>query len=229
MRAMLGRAEDYRGTIMRFRAELGRKIGFAHQGADCEPLPFAFYLFVEASGANDAELCGMAELYFYDQAFDSYANCPHAEAFDLERLAPLDRVIHLRSLVVADGEHRSALLACLGQAVARLARRFGARYLTAEPLALEPDFLRACEAVGAPRTSHCSAQAREQALALVSLKPTADEDGARAIDALLLQTIRLRGRCALKSKQIRTGMRLDTLLPAHWVGVWQRQLHSFAM
>jgi hypothetical protein len=226
MRAILGRAEDFRGTIVRFRGKLSHQIGFC--SADTAPLPYAFYLF--ASESRDTEPTAMAEVFFYDQAFDSYATCTHAEAFDLERLAPLDRVIHLRSLVATDAEGRAALLRCLGQAIAQLAKHLGARYLTAEPLLLEPDFLIACAALGSPRTGRYSVQGGELALALVSLRPIADEskEDAHAIDPLLLQSIRLRGRCALKSTA-RTNMRLDTLLPAHWVGVWQRQLRAFAV
>ena len=45
MRATLGRAEDYRGTIVKFRTQLSREIGFAASCRDAEPLqgvlPFA--------------------------------------------------------------------------------------------------------------------------------------------------------------------------------------------
>lgn len=227
MRAVLGRAEDFRGTIVRFRGKLSHQIGFC--STDTAPLPYAFYLF--ASESRDAEPTAMAELFFYDQAFDSYSTCSFAEAFDLERLVPLNRVIHLRSLVASDAASRVALLRCLGRVVAQIATRLGARYLTADPLLLEPDFLVACAALGSPRIGRYSEQAGELALALVSLRPIAADEGlddAHAIDPLLLQTIRLRGHCALKA-HARTDMRLDTLLPAHWVGVWQRQLRAFAM
>lgn len=226
MRATLGRAEDYCGTITRFRAKLGRQIGFANSCADPAPLPYAFYLF--AWNASDAEPNAMAELFFYDQSFDSYAACAHAEAFDLEHLAPMDRVIHLRSLVTDDSENRAELLRCLGEAITQLSLCLGTSHMTADPQLLEPSFLSACQAHGPLRTGRYYALGREQALALVSLQPVASEDETRAIDTLLLQTIRMRGRCALKSKKMHTDIRLDTLLPAHWVGVWQRQLRSFA-
>ena len=232
MRATLGRAEDYRGTIARLRTKLSRQIGFANSCTDPAPLPYAFYLF--AWDACDAEPGAMAELFFYDQAFDSYAACAYAEAFDLEHLAPMDRVIHLRSLVADDGENRAASLRCLGQAVAQLAQCLGARYMTANPQLLEADFLSEHQPQGSPRPINCRTPSSEQVLSLIDLKPPVDrrENDASAalstMDPLLLQTIRLRGQRALKVKT-NPALRLDTLLPAHWVGVWQRQLRAYAI
>jgi hypothetical protein len=231
MHATLGRAEDYRDTIVRFRTTLGRQIGFAKSCADPAPLPYAFYLF--AWDASGAEPSAMAELFFYDQAFDSYSACPHAEAFDLEHLAPMDRVIHLRSLVGDECEHRAELLRCLGQAITQLARCLGTRFMTADPQLLETSFVSECQAHGSPRTGGYETNGAQQMLSLVSLKASVDAAStdatqANAIDPLLLRTIRLRGRRALEIKK-NAAARLDALLPAHWVGVWQRQLLAYAL
>lgn len=229
MRATIGRAEDYRGTIVKFRTQLSRQIGFAASCRDAEPLPYAFYLF--AWDESDSEPLGMLEFFFYDQAFDSYADCPYAQAFDLEHIVPMDRIVHVRSLVVNEGEHQPALLQCLSETLAAAASELGARYLTADAALLESALPKL--SFGATRSARYRIDGVDKTLSLVGLKPSAAHlDAASATDAgsidpLLLHTIRLRGRCALAAKT-KTAVRLDRLLPAHWVGVWQRQLRTYA-
>jgi hypothetical protein len=229
MRATLGRAEDYRGSIVKFRTQLSRQIGFAASCRDAEPLPFAFYLF--AWDESDSEPSGMLEFFLYDQAFDSYADCPYAQVFDLEHIAPMDRIVHVRSLVANDGEHQSALLQCLSEALAAVANELGARYLTADAALLESGSLKV--SFGPTRSARYRIDGVDKTLSLVGLKPIADRpDAASAtdadsIDSLLLHAIRLRGRCAFAAKT-KPAVRLDRLLPAHWVGVWQRQLRAYA-
>jgi hypothetical protein len=232
MRVTLGRAEEYRGTIVKLRSELSRRIGFSALCRDVEPLPYAFYLF--AWDTNGTEPVGMVEFFCHDQAFDSHAVSPYSQAFDLERIVPIDRILHLRALVIRDHENEPALLRRLGEAFAHIAGKLGARYLTAEPQLLEHAFLFRCAAPGAPRTARFHTEGTRRALSLISLAATsgvpgdARSAGAFSIDPLLQQTIRLRGRRALAGER-KAAVRLDRLLPAHWVGVWQRQLRACAV
>ncbi len=232
MRATFGRAEDYRGSIVKFRTQLGRQIGFASATRDCEPLPYAFYVFAWSGG--NPEPAGMLEFFFYDQAFDSYADCPFSQAFDLEHVAPMDRIVHVRSLVASSGANEAASLRILGNALASICRTFGARFLTAEADFFPDAAARSCAGAGLLRHGCYRADATEKRLVLMSPQtastyagtPEAGDDA--ALDAQLMQEIRLRGQrsVAYAAQQAQQTVRLDRLLPAHWVGVWQRQLRA---
>jgi hypothetical protein len=215
MQVRLGRSEDNVNAIVRFRSEALVRCG---EPNDIYPLPYAFYLFAFDHGA--AEPLGMAEFFFYDQAFDRYDDCPYRQACDLARIACLEQAVHVRSLVVQPNSKQDALRQLLCESIVSIASELGGRCLTADAgidlaqLQLATRSLRGLEP--AP-TSY---------LVLDREASSASEAAATRIDMLLAQTIRRRGRCALDAVKARP--RLDRLLPAHWVGVWQRQLRVYA-
>lgn len=232
MRVSLARAEDYRGVIVRFRTELCRRMAFAAAEFDVEPLPYAFYVFVW--DGVETEPIGMVEFFFYDQAYDSYSACPHRLALDLERAASLDRILHVRSVIVGDCDNQTAVLQRLGESIVKIAGKLGGRYLTADADLLDNNCLDFRANGSAVRAGTYQMNGIEKKLCLFSVETVLErckgDDSFAAIefDAILLQSIRLRGRRTHECKT-KVNPQLDRLLPAHWVGVWQRQLRSYAM
>jgi hypothetical protein len=229
MYVRLGRSEDNVNTIVRFRTEFLARSDAATEPNDVYPLPYAFYLFVFDDGA--AEPAGMVEFFFYDQAFDRYDDCPHLEARDAARIAPLEQVVHVRSLVIEQHHQHDALRRFLCESMVCTASELGARYMSADA-AIGVAQLQAAK-LNADASQRQGLQHVETTLSLLAF----DLDARRAvaaeqldvapIDMLLAQTIRRRGRRALDNA-VKPGPRLDKLLPAHWVGVWQRQLRVYA-
>jgi hypothetical protein len=232
MRISLARAEDYRGVIVRFRNELCRRMALGAVKFDAEPLPYAFYVFVWDN--VETEPIGMAEFFFYDQAYDSYSACSHSQALDLERVASLDRIIHVRSIAVGDYDNRTAVLQRLSESIVKIAGKLGGRYLTANADLFDNSYFDFRENVSIVRAGNFQTNGIEKKLYLFSFGTVFEhckaDDSFDAIefDALLLQSIRLRGRRTHDCKT-KVNPQLDRLLPAHWVGVWQRQLRSYAM
>jgi hypothetical protein len=232
MRVSLARAEDYRGIIVRVRTELCRRMVFSATEFDAEPLPYAFYLFVW-DGVK-TEPIGMAEFFFYDQAYDSYSACSHSQALDLERVASLDRIIHVRSIAVGDCNNQTAVLLRLRESIVKIAGKLGGRYLTANGDLFDNSYFDFRENVSIVRSRNYQTNGIEKKLYLFSVGTLLEHhEGDESFDpiefdALLLQSIRLRGRRTHECKT-KVNPQLDRLLPAHWVGVWQRQLRSYAM
>jgi hypothetical protein len=229
MQVRLGRSEDNVNTIVRFRTEFLARSAAATGPNDVYPLPYAFYLFVFDDGA--AEPTGMAEFFFYDQAFDHYDDCPYREARDTVRIAPMEQVVHVRSLVVQQHHKQDALRRSLCESMASIGSELGARYMSADAGIGVAQLQTAKLDVGASQRQ--GLQHVETTLSILAFDldarraPAAEQLDVALIDMLLAQTIRRRGRRALDDA-VKPGPRLDKLLPAHWVGVWQRQLRVYA-
>jgi hypothetical protein len=180
------------------------------------------------------EPIGMAEFFFYDQAYDSYSACSHSQALDLERVASLDRIIHVRSIAVGDCNNQTAVLLRLRESIVKIAGKLGGRYLTANGDLFDNSYFDFRENVSIVRSRNYQTNGIEKKLYLFSVGTLLEHhEGDESFDpiefdALLLQSIRLRGRRTHECKT-KVNPQLDRLLPAHWVGVWQRQLRSYAM
>ncbi len=168
MRITLGRAEDYRGVILRLRTELCRRKAFSATEFDAEPLPYAFYVFVWCG--VETEPIGMAEFFFYDQAYDSYSACSHRLAFDLEHLASLDRILHVRSIAIGDCEGQTAVIRWLSKSIVKIAGKLGARYLTADADLLDNNCLDFGEGVSAVAAGNYQTNGSEKKLCLFSVR-----------------------------------------------------------
>jgi hypothetical protein len=129
MHVRLGRSEDNVNAIVRFRSAALAQSNAAAEPNDIYPLPYALYLFAFDDGAP--EPAGMAEFFVYDQAFDRFDDCPYRAALDLERIATLEQVVHVRSLVVQQDKQDTARR-LLYESMVSTATELGGRYLSAD-------------------------------------------------------------------------------------------------
>ena len=126
MKLMLQRAGRYDAYIRRSRLEICNLIGLDPVGEAVEPLPHAFYLF----GFDDSpDPVAMAEFFFYDE--DDFRTAFYRNSPELRDAAPLDALIHTRSLFVNSGHRHSIGFVYLVAGLVEVAHRLGARYMTA--------------------------------------------------------------------------------------------------
>ncbi len=229
MQVTLQRAEDNTKVVTHFLTACREKAERPMAYENPVPLPYAFYLL--AFDHKRVEPAGMVEFFFYDQAFDCYHDCPYPQAFHLSRLAPMGHVVQVRNLIVDASENRAALIRLLVDSMTFIARALGARYLTASE-GIDFAALRSLtRETGATQIDPVNDGEKELSLLALDWAPRsatpARQFGTMSDDLLLARTIRRRGWRDFATAP-NAGPKLDKLLPAHWVGVWQRQLRDYA-
>jgi hypothetical protein len=228
MRITLQRAEDNLDVVRHFLAVFRAKTAASTERKHVDPLPYAFYLLAFPSGGGKPE--GMVEFFFLDQAFDCYKDCPYPQAVDLSRLAPLSQVIYLRSVIVDNQSNGRAAVRFLGESLIFIASTLGARYLTANT-GIDLTVLQGLTHDG--NTMPSNSYDTDAEFSVLTLDwaprrtPPVQQCGAISDELQLARTIRRRGRREVAAAS-NAGPKLDKLLPAHWVGVWQRQLRAYA-
>lgn len=121
--------ERHHDTIVAFRQEICSIIGLDPHGLLTAPLPFAAYLFVYPDQGQAP--AGMVEFFFYDQAYDTYAGAPYSQAADLEQIAPMHQMAHVRSVILTAPYRQSRLFQYLCMGMTMAASHMGARFITA--------------------------------------------------------------------------------------------------
>ena len=120
MQLMLHRAGAHDDYIRRSRTEICDLIGLDPMGEAVEPLPNALYLFGFDEGP---EPVAMAEFYFYDE--DDFRTTFYRNSQELREAAPLDTLIHTRSLYVNSGHRHSIGFVYLVAGLVDVAHRLG--------------------------------------------------------------------------------------------------------
>lgn len=122
-------AEDHYETIVGFRKEICRNIGLDENGISVSPLKQAVYIFGYIRG--EQEPIGMIEIFMYDQIFESYSDSVYSHATDLGKIAPIDKLGHVRSVILLPKYQRTRLFLLLVAGLVLVASSMGALYLTA--------------------------------------------------------------------------------------------------
>lgn len=171
MNVTLARAGEHAELIRRFRTEIATLIGMEQTPAATDPLPYGLYLFVTGEGSGAP--VGMAEFYFYDDAFSDYRSCVYSRAFDLSKIAPMHEMIHLRSLYLGPQHRNSVAFLYLVASLVDLAVEFGARFMTAGT-AVDYAYVVRLHRTARMRTlGTYEVDGSQQALALMDLAPVA--------------------------------------------------------
>jgi len=148
MKIKICKSKENEETIVKFRKIILEEMKADPEIAANQPLDFAYYLL--AYEDNEVEPVGMAEFYFFDQAFNDYSQTPYGETIDLAQFGTISEVTHLRSLIVLPHSKKQILLFSeLTQAIAMVSSSVGSKYTTAGTLAEREDLIRLYEHTGA--------------------------------------------------------------------------------
>jgi hypothetical protein len=128
--------EKHRDSIHQIRRRTLQELRLDPDHPSAKPLDYAVYLAAYADG--DDRPAGLAEAYFFDQAFPSYRESPFA-AMELEEVCPPTEMGYMRTIYVAP-EHRGRrpIYLYLSLAMGHLFRRMGARFGAMTTLADSP-------------------------------------------------------------------------------------------
>jgi hypothetical protein len=170
MNVTLQRAGEHAELIRHFRTEISALIGVEQTPAATDPLPYGLYLFVAGDGGVPV---GMAEFYFYDDAFSDYRSCVYNRAFDLAKIAPMHEMIHLRSLYLGPERRNSVAFLYLVASLVDLAVEFGARFMTAGTAVDYAYVVRLHRTARMCTLGTYEVDGSQQALALMDLAPVA--------------------------------------------------------
>jgi hypothetical protein len=167
----LSRAANHEDVIRDFRREICCRLGLNPSGPGIQPLPHAVYIFALMEG--EARPAGMAEFFFYDDAFASYSASIYNHACDLSRIAPMHEMIHVRSVII-DPQHRnSKLFLHLSVSLITTAWDLGARYMTASTSTGYDYILGLHKTAGMTRLGTFVVDGEPQQLSLLELEPVA--------------------------------------------------------
>lgn len=121
--------DEFPEMVREFREDICRCSGSAPVSAEVESIPYALYLF---AFTNDDPLpAGMLEFLFLNEVYRR-GKCPKIGlAIVQSGIAPIEDVIHVRSLAVRETKQNSRVLTVLCQSVVDLATSLEARCLTA--------------------------------------------------------------------------------------------------
>ena len=122
-------ANENKQTIRKIRKEICRSIGLDVNGLAIEPLDFASYFFGYV--CPQQEPVALVEFFMYEQAFISYEDAPYSQATNLEKIAPLNQMGHIRSFFLERPYRKSKLFLLLIATTVKVASQMGAHYITA--------------------------------------------------------------------------------------------------
>jgi hypothetical protein len=167
----LCRATDYEDVIRDFRREICGRLGLNPNGPGIQPLPHALYIF--ACDDSHARPSGMAEFFFYDDAFASFSASIYNHACDLSRIAPMHEMIHVRSVIIDQQHRNSKLFLHLSVSLITSAWDLGARYMTAATSTGYDYILGLHKTAGMTRLGTFVVDGAPQQLSLLELEPVA--------------------------------------------------------
>lgn len=136
----------------------------------------------------------------------------------------------MRSVIVNNQNNERAVVRLLGESLIFIASTLGARYLTAST-GIDLTLLQGLTPDG--NTMPSNNYNFDTEFSLLTLDeaprrtPLVQQCGTISDELQLARTIRRRGRREVAGAS-NAGPKLDKLLPAHWVGLWQRQLRAYA-
>jgi hypothetical protein len=141
-------AEKHCSTIHRIRRRTLEELRFDPDHPSAKPLDYAVYLAAYSEG--DDRPAGLAEAYFFDQAFPSYRESPFA-AMDLEEFCPPTEMSYMRTIYVAPEHRGGPAYMHLSLAMGHLFHRMGARFAAITTLADSATHARLYESTGGTR------------------------------------------------------------------------------
>jgi hypothetical protein len=162
-------AEKNLENIVSFRKEICRNIGLDENGIAARPLNEAAYLFGYASD-NSCPM-GMIEFFMYDQLFESYSDAIYSEATDLEKIAPMYKMGHIRSVILHPKYQRSRLFLSMMAAMVKVAHTMGAVYMTAGTGVHNNNILGLHQNAGMKMIGHYTVDGSIQQLSLLDIEP----------------------------------------------------------
>ena len=228
MRITLQRAEDNLDVVTELLTVFRAKTAASTERKHVDPLPYAFYLL--AFPREDGKPEDMVEFFFLDQAFDFYKDCPYPQVATLSQLAPLSQVVHVRSVIINNQNNGREVVRLLGESLIFIASTLGARYLTAST-GIDLTWLQGLTPDG--NTMPSNNYNADTEFSLLTLDgaprrtPLVQQYGTISDELQLARVMRRRGRREFNAGP-NAHPKLDKLLPAHWVGLWQRQLRAYA-
>lgn len=96
----------FKGMIEDIRKDVLREISVHSWTSKDLFIPQSFYVFL-FEGSLD--VVGMVEFFLYSDVYESYSDSVYSQAFDLQTIAPLEKMVHFRTLYV-DLAYRNKLV-----------------------------------------------------------------------------------------------------------------------
>ena len=167
----LSRSPGNEEVIREFRRDICQRIGMSPNGPGVHPLPHAFYLFARENRYSDP--AGMIEFFFYDDAFADYSDSVYSQAGDLSQVAPMQEMIHVRSVIIDEAHRNSKMFLHLCAALMATAWDMGARFMTASTSTNYQYILGLHKNAGMKRLGVFTLDGAAQQLSFLELEPVA--------------------------------------------------------